>query len=859
MKTKKTVLKSLALVASAVVWCGLNLHGQSAPTITTQPASQTNLPGTNVTFSVAVAGAGPYAYQWQLDGTNLLSTNVTIAVVAGNGNASYAGDGGPATAASLNAPSGAAADAVGNLYIADSSNNRIRKVNTSGVITTVAINGKYVYSGDGVAATNTSLGDPGGVAVDAAGNLYIAAAGNDRIRKVGTNGVITTVAGGGSLGDGNPATNAGLSEPYGVALDALGNLYIADTYDIRIKKVGTNGIITTVAGNGSEGYSGDGGAATNAKLDLPDGVTVDSWGNLYIADSQNYCIREVATNGIIKTIAGTNIAGFSGDGGAATNARLDYPTSVALDGAGDLYIADSKNERIREVATNGIINTFFRNSYTVSGVAFDAMGNLYIADTGSNCILKAYLAGPPSITLTNVGSINAGNYTVVITTPYGSVTSAVATLTVEAAPAIAAQPASQIVVAGSSLIFSVGAAGSGQFEYLWFFDGTNFLQSGASNTLTLADVSSTNAGNYTVVVTNAYGGVTSQVAALSVVSWQPSNQTILAGQKTSLSVTAAGAGPFRYQWQLNGTNLPPIITTVAGGESVGNGGPATNAEICPFGAAVDAYGNLYIADTFNSLIREVGTNGIITTFAGNGSAGYSGDGGAATNARLNVPEAVALDAAGNLYIADIDNQRIREVDTNGIITTVAGNGIWGYSGDGRAATNATVGLPQSVAVDGVGNLYMAETILNSIRKVDTNGIITTVACGALSQPNGVAADGLGNMYIADTFNQRIRKVDTNGNITTVAGGGTNGLGDGGTATNAELNNPYGVAVDGFGNLYVADTGNERIRYVATNGIITTLAGTNAWGFSGDGGAANQRQPVPAPRCGVGRRRQRVYC
>jgi len=240
MKMKKPELKRLSLAASVWVWCAMNLPAQTPPTITTQPASQTNLVGANVTFGVAVSGTGPFTYQWQFNGTNL--PNI-ITTVAGGGSG---GDGGAATNASLSRPTGVALDAAGDLYIADAISVRIRKVDRNGIITTVAGNGVNqvlggAYSGDGGAATNASLDDPSGVALDAAGDLYIADSGNQRIRKVDTNGIISTVAGGGSGGDGGAATNARINGPYGVASDDFGNLFIAETGNNRIRKVGTNG------------------------------------------------------------------------------------------------------------------------------------------------------------------------------------------------------------------------------------------------------------------------------------------------------------------------------------------------------------------------------------------------------------------------------------------------------------------------------------------------------------------------------------------------------------------------------------------------------------------------------------------
>jgi hypothetical protein len=266
------------------------------------------------------------------DGSIGRNNAIIIDTVAGNGSWGYSGDGGPATEAMLSYPRGVAVDASGNIYIADLYNHRIRKVDTSGIITTVAGNGDEGYSGDGGPATEAMLDFPFGVAVDASGNIYIGDTHNYRIRKVDTSGIITTVAGNGAWGysgDGGPATEAMLDFPCDVAVDASGNLYIGDVYNQRIRKVDTSGIINTVAGNGSWGYSGDGGPATEAQLHGPFGVTVDASGNLYIADYDNQRIRKVDTSGIITTVAGNGSRGYSGDGGPATDAMLNHPRDIS--------------------------------------------------------------------------------------------------------------------------------------------------------------------------------------------------------------------------------------------------------------------------------------------------------------------------------------------------------------------------------------------------------------------------------------------------------------------------------------------------------------------------------------------------
>jgi RHS repeat-associated protein len=577
-----------------------------------------------------------------------------ITTVAGNGESGFSGDGGDATAASLSSPSGVAVDASGDLYIADTQNHRIRKV-SQGIITTVAGNGESGFSGDGGDATAASLYYPSGIAAASSGDIYIAT--NNSIRKV-SQGIITTVAGNGDYGfsgDGGDATAASLYFPSGVAVDALGDLYIADTYNHRIRKV-SQGIITTVAGNGGLGFSGDGGDATAASLYYPSGVAVDASGDIYIADTWNHRIRKVS-QGIITTVAGNGDYGFSGDGGDATAASLYFPSGVAVDALGDLYIADTQNHRIRKLS-QGIISTAAGGNmrdgvsstsaslYYPSGVAVDALGDLYIADTQNHRIRK----------------VSQG----IITT----------------------------------------VAGNG---------GPGF--SGDGGDATAASLSS------------------------------PSGVAVDALGDLYIADT--------YNHRIRKVSQG-IITTVADSLS------------SPSGVAVDASGDIYIADTWNHRIRKV-SQGIITTVAGNGESGFSGDGGDATAASLSSPSGVAVDALGDLYIADTYNHRIRKV-SQGIITTVAGNGDYGFSGDGGDATAASLYYPSGVAVDASGDLYIADTQNHRIRKV-SQGIITTVAgnggpgfsgdggdatAASLSSPFGVAFDSFCSLYIADTQNNRIR-------------------------------------------------------------------------------------------------------
>jgi sugar lactone lactonase YvrE len=284
-----------------------------------------------------------------------VNTNGIISTFAGNGTAGSTGDGGQATAAELNVPEGIAFDAIGNVYINESMGNVIRKVNTAGIITTIAGINSGGFSGDGGQATVAELNGPFEAITDAAGNLYIADAANQRIRKINTSGVISTIAGGGSNGgDGGQATDAALANPIGIAFDAVGNLYIGESGRNRVRKVNTLGIISTFAGiGGNPSSGGNGGAATLAGLYNPKGIAFDAVGNVYIADGGNNQIRMVNTNGIISTVVGSEPIGYSGDGGLATNALLNSPAGITFDAVGNLFIADGGNSVIRKVTNVG--------------------------------------------------------------------------------------------------------------------------------------------------------------------------------------------------------------------------------------------------------------------------------------------------------------------------------------------------------------------------------------------------------------------------------------------------------------------------------------------------------------------------
>jgi trimeric autotransporter adhesin len=335
----------------------------------------------------------------------------------------YSGDGGPATAAEFDHPVDIVFDKTWNLYITDRNNSVVRMVDTSGIITTIAGNGVRGFSGDGGPATAAEFNDAAGVLIDSLGNMYITDHDNERIRKINTGGIIKTIAGNGIAGytgDGGPATIAEVNIPGFMAMDNSGNLFFADVSNDVIRMINTSGIISTAAGNHLMGYSGDGGPASAAELNAPEGVTFDKNGNSFIADDENQVVREVNTSGIISTIAGIHWRGYSGDGGPATAAELDQPCSITFDAYGNMYIADEGNSVIRMIDSAGIITTIAGNGtqgysgdggpataaemYGASVVEFDASGNMFLADEYNNVIRE--VKGLPN----GINQIRASNF-----------------------------------------------------------------------------------------------------------------------------------------------------------------------------------------------------------------------------------------------------------------------------------------------------------------------------------------------------------------------------------------------------------------------------------------------------------------
>lgn len=850
---------------------GLATSRVAVVTLLAQPANQSVESGGRTRLALNMPAGGAYSYQWQHDGTNL--NQWSLRTVAGNGSVGFSGDGGLATLASLNNPLHVAVDRNGNLFIVDSMNFRIRKVGVNGRIATVAGNGENQNGGEGLPASATSLNDPVSVAVDAQGNLYIAEANSSVVRKVGPDGLLKTFAGihqPDFSGDGGLAVNAGLRTPVGLAVDSAGNLFIADVGNNDVRKVSAAGFISSVAGGGNFGAPQYAVLATNYLLSCPRVVAGGMAGELYIGDltvlgKANQVLR-VNAQGMIDLVAG-NLNHYNIDEGIlATNATTDVG-GLAVDNKGNIYVSDTGLDRIRQIGTNGIIHTVIDNAYDINGIpqgaalvvsprglSIDDDGNLFICDAGHNRVCQAVNVHGPALALASAGVEDQGNYRVIITDSVAglSLTSAVATVSLVFPPYLTSQPTNTVSCAGYSARFSATADGGEPLTYRWYQQGAGSTVAGTGATLVLSNLAENQAGNYFVVVSNSFGSVTSALAHLTLLApprflSQPLDLSLAAADSGTLSVSMAGAGPFTYQWQRDGTNLPQgIITTLS------------NLNVTmPVGLAFDSAGNLFMADGMANQVIRCSTNGVASVVAGTGVLGYSGDQGLATNARLTVPYGVAFDRLGNLLISDAGTNRIRSVDANGIITTMAGIGLGAYYGDGNQATNAMFNVPAGLDFDASGNLFVGDMWNNRIRRIATNGVVSTFAGNgnasyagdgglainaSLKTPFIAIDDAHGNVYISDLGNNCVRKVNPAGVIVTVAGNplassAGNFTGDLGPATNALLNAPAGLALDAAGNLYIAEIQNMRVRRVDSDGIITTVIGNGQNSATGDNGPA----------------------
>ena len=655
-----------------------------------------------------------------LSGGSPLQFKLFVTTLAGSGMPTFADGNG--IAASFNSPAGIARDNSGNIYIADQANNKIRKIDASGQVSVLAGSG-MPGSHDDASGANATFNSPTGIAVDASGNVFVADKGNHRIRMVTQSGAVSTIAGSDSGHTDLPGTLAQFASPSGITLDRAGNIYVADTKNNCIRFIDPSHNVNTIAGLPDRPAGHDSGSIGTARFFYPVGITIDVFNNILVTDSTS--VRRIF-GGFVHTIAGGESIGF--DDKTGNDARFNGPAGMTTDASGNIYVADRYNHRIRFVKPDGSVTTFAGNgsatfhddaldkaSFNVpAGIIFDFAGNIYVADQGNNRIREM---------------------TIVATTLAGST---------------------------FGLVDDVGTKAK-----FWF----------------PANVATDAAGN--IYVADAFNNRIRKITPGGSV-------TTLAG--------SGGSGPAAggYHDDVQGTRA--LFNS-------------------PEGVAVDASGNVYVADQGNNRIRKITPGGSVTTLAGDGNANWRD--GAGTVAEFNRPQDVAVDASGNVYVTDRGNSRVRKITPDGTVSTFAGNGIQA-SIDG-AGDSSSFNLLSGIAVDAAGNVFVAEhafiRMITPARRVSTIAGNGTVGSGdgpaffaSFNNPSDIVVDASGTIYVMDMFNNKVRKI-TGGFVSTLAGTGSiTGFADG-AATRAKFAWPTGIALDPSGILYIADQQNHLIRTV----------------------------------------------
>jgi sugar lactone lactonase YvrE len=765
----------------------------------------------------------------------------TTTTFAGSGNRALIN--GTGTAASFNNPSGVAIDNAGNLYIADQNNNVIRKITQDGTVTILVgnVNGlSGMTDGNG---TGAAFSNPCGVAVDVSGNVYVTDRYNNRIRKITPAGDVTTFAGSGlSSSTDGIGTAASFYQPYGIAIDQSGNLYVADQLGQKIRKITPAGVVTTVAGSGNSASAN--GIGTAASFYNPTGVVVDNAGNIYVAESMGNYIRKISPAGVVSTFAGNGNAGYTD--GQGTTAVFNRPTGISIDNTGNLYVADQGSQTIRVITSTGNVSTLAGNNayagsangvgtaanfYQPIGIAVGG-NKVYVADSFNNRIRAISIWGysiSPVLPLglnfdSQTGVISgtamvvtaATNYTVVGQNAYGKSNTLVNIATT--IPAIAPAPASiyptvaalntMVIISGSNFVgataVSIGGKNISSFNIL------------SATKITAIVPDGTTSGS--VTVTNPYGIGT--LAGFTITTVPKITYTSPNSYSTGVTITALS--PANTGGDIPESTYGKVITLAGNGNQQSTDGGASTASFSyPTGLTTDVSGNIYVTETYGNRIRKVTPSGIVTTFAGSG--GYGSNDGAASAATFSNPMALVFDEAGNMFVADRGNNKIRKITSDGIVSTFVGNGSYGNS-NGMGTTSSFY-YPSAIVADISGNLYVADAGNNLIRKITPAGAVSTFAGGAqgtFNNPSGLAIDGSGNLYVTDRGNNVIKKVTPSGAISVFAGNGTATSLDG-QSTSASFTAPTGITIDMSGNLYITESFG-RIRTITSNGVVTTIAG-----------------------------------
>jgi surface protein len=814
------------------------------------------------TAGAGTASASATATPYVVPGapTATAASRLHVTTLAGSGSAGSTDATG--TAASFNQPIGTAFDTAGNLYVADYGNHTIRKITPAGAVTTFA--GSGTAGATDATGTAASFNGPTGLAFDAAGNLYVGDYGNHKIRKVTPAGVVTTFAGSGTAGATDATgTAASFNQPIGTTFDTAGNLYVADAGNHKIRKITPAGSVTTFAGSGTPGATDATGTA--ASFNRPTGSAFDSAGNLYVSDFGNHKIRKIIPAGVVTTFAGSGTPGATDATGTA--ASFNGPLAGAFDVAGNLYIADRDNHKIRKITPAGVVSTFAGSGTAGSAVGaatgsamhaprtviFDATGVLHITEINGNRITKVVPAGSGSLAVgwtapASTGGAAITDYLVEYrTSPSGTwttfadggSTTTSTTITgltdgttydirISASNAAGTGTPSATVTATPGTTPSAPTAltltpAAGQLTATWTAPTTT---GGSPITDYAIEYRTSPSGTWTVFPD---GTSTATSAAITGLTDGTAYDVRVSGANSLGAGTASAAAtatPYVVPGAPTATAASRLhVTTLAGSGSAGSTDATGTAASFnkPQGVVVSSTGDTYVADFGSNKIRKITPAGVVTTFAGSGTAA-SVD-GTGTGASFNQPVGLALDTAGNLYVTDFGSNSIRKITPAGVVTTLAGSGTAG-STDGTG-TGASFNQPGYITVDPNGTLYVSDYGSGRIRRVTPGGVVTTIATG-LNGPVGIGIDPTGNLVVAEFGANRVRNVTLAGAVSTLAGSGTAGSADD-TGTAASFNGPHGVSVDKAGYVYVTDRTTNRIRLITPGGVVTTIAGTGTAG------------------------------
>ncbi len=863
---------------------------------------------------------------------------------------------GAAVDALFDEPSGICVDPFGNKYVADYVNNQIRKITPTDSVSTIAGPSNAIFL-------------PTDICADYLGNVYVTEEFLHVILKITPAGNVSVFAGSAQGYEDGNGILAKFNSPTGICSDPFGNIYVADKGNNRIRKITTSGEVSTFAGAAWSGW--EDGLGTNAQFSLPADVCSDALGNLYVADQNNNLIRKISSGGVVTTLAGDKDTANGTDDGNRIAAKFNHPNSICIDSSGSiLYVADSDNQRIRKICllpylfrdskdTTVCLGTFAKfivgaqstgaeklsyqwkkGSTNISGATKDTLllNNVAIQDTGAYfCEVKSICGNIQSTTanLRIFPSINiqlqpaaqvvyAGNkayfsaaangsgltyqwkkgtqiiigatdsilmfnpvkvadsgiYSCIIkdTCGFTVVTNAVS-LTIHPETKIIQQSIDSVFCTGDNATLSVVASGLGNLQYRWK-KGANELTIANTDTLHLNNLSICDTGIYYCIVTGDMGSDTSKklsitINPLPVIQVQPKSRVTFARSGVTLTVEASGKG-LSYQWKkeeaeiygatsntlslkhliwaqngmyscainsvcglINTASIrltvlevdSNIVTTFAGSEKGYINDSALKAQFdVPASMCIDTSGNIFVADYNNNCIRKITPEGLVTTFAGS-YKGYKD--GVGTDAQFDSPIGVCNDQFGNIYVAELGTNRIRKITSSGVVTTYAGSGEWGDL-DGPVA-EAQFKVPYGICADTLGNIYVTEYFSSRVRKITTQGIVSTIAgsntmgfkdsVGVYAQfnfPAGISVDVKGNIYVADQYNNKIRQISSAGLVTTMAGSSSGTLD--GKGDSAQFNYPAGVCVDAVGNIYVADQMNNLIRKIAVGGTVSTVTG-----------------------------------